>query len=57
MAAVRLDDKADTIENTLSLVLLETSKKNTNSSVSSLDPLASSSWDEVTFLTLSFFGD
>ncbi|KMZ69075.1 Protein ROOT HAIR DEFECTIVE 3 [Zostera marina] len=47
MAAVRLDDKADTIENTLSLVLLETSKKNTNSSVSSLDPLASSSWDEI----------
>lgn len=42
MAAIRLDDKSDNIDNTLSLALVET-----NRSDSSFDPLASSSWDEV----------
>lgn len=49
MAAIRLDDKSDNIDNTLSLALVET-----NRSDSSFDPLASSSWDEVMVLTISF---
>ncbi|KMZ73350.1 putative Protein SEY1 [Zostera marina] len=42
MAAVRLDDNSDNIDNTLSLALVET-----NRSDSSFDPLASSSWEQV----------
>ncbi|XP_073120651.1 protein ROOT HAIR DEFECTIVE 3-like [Henckelia pumila] len=47
MAAIRLTDDADTVENTLSLALLEPkSGASTNKSVS-VDPLASSSWEKV----------
>ncbi|KAG8380094.1 hypothetical protein BUALT_Bualt07G0157900 [Buddleja alternifolia] len=47
MAAIRLDDDADNIENTLSLALVDPkAKASTNRSVSA-DPLASSSWDQI----------
>ncbi|XP_022844460.1 protein ROOT HAIR DEFECTIVE 3-like isoform X1 [Olea europaea var. sylvestris] len=46
MAAIRLDDEADTVENKLSLALLDPKAGTTNKS-SSMDPLASSTWDEV----------
>ena len=44
LAAVRLDDDVDPIENTLSLALV--SGAASRSGISK-DPLASSSWDEV----------
>nr|XP_010925000.3 LOW QUALITY PROTEIN: protein ROOT HAIR DEFECTIVE 3 [Elaeis guineensis] len=48
MAAIRLDDETDNIENTLSLALVDTAKSgNANRSIQSSDPLASSSWEEV----------
>ncbi|CAA6666153.1 unnamed protein product [Spirodela intermedia] len=48
MAAIRLDDSADDIENTLSLALLDTAKANAaDRSIVSVDPLASSSWEKV----------
>ncbi|GFP85689.1 protein root hair defective 3 [Phtheirospermum japonicum] len=47
MAAMRLDDDADSIEKTLSLALVETNSGNTANRSISVDPLASSSWDEV----------
>ncbi|KAK6148720.1 hypothetical protein DH2020_016245 [Rehmannia glutinosa] len=47
MAAIRLDDDADNIESTLSLALVDPkAAASTNRSIS-VDPLASSSWDEV----------
>ncbi|KAM7483840.1 hypothetical protein LguiB_008423 [Lonicera macranthoides] len=46
MAAIRLDDAADSIENTLAVALLETGSA-TNKSSGSLDSLASSTWEEV----------
>lgn len=51
MAAIRLDDKADNIENKLSLALADSANNGvTNKSITSLDPLASSTWEEVTFV-------
>ncbi|KAM0932498.1 putative P-loop containing nucleoside triphosphate hydrolase [Dioscorea sansibarensis] len=48
MAAIRLDDDKDNIENTLSLALVDNPNPNaTNRSIQSFDPLASSSWEEV----------
>ncbi|KAL6005921.1 Cell wall protein rhd3 [Asimina triloba] len=48
MAAIRLDDNADNIDKTLSLTLGEPGSSGvTNRSVTSLDPLASSTWEEV----------
>ncbi|PIA46774.1 hypothetical protein AQUCO_01500372v1 [Aquilegia coerulea] len=48
MAAVRLDDDSDNIANTLSLALVDTtSTSSTNRSITSFDPLASSTWEEV----------
>lgn len=46
MAAIRLDDAVDSIENTLAVALLETGSA-TNKSSGSLDSLASSTWEEV----------
>ncbi|KAK6148718.1 hypothetical protein DH2020_016243 [Rehmannia glutinosa] len=47
MAAIHLDDDADNIESTLSLALVDPkAAASTNRSIS-VDPLASSSWDEV----------
>ncbi|KAJ8643423.1 hypothetical protein MRB53_005171 [Persea americana] len=48
MAAIRLDDKADNIENKLSLALVDSANNGvTNKSITSFDPLASSTWEEV----------
>ncbi|KAG6415812.1 hypothetical protein SASPL_123231 [Salvia splendens] len=47
MAAVRLDDDADSIENMLSLALVDPKSGAAASRGISADPLASSSWDEV----------
>ncbi|XAR49943.1 hypothetical protein NMG60_11004129 [Bertholletia excelsa] len=48
MAAIRLDDNDDNIEKTLAIALIETkSGAVTNKSITSDDPLASSSWEEV----------
>ncbi|KAJ8535862.1 hypothetical protein K7X08_034263 [Anisodus acutangulus] len=44
MAAVRLEDEGDSIDKTLVLALVDTSS---SKSISSVDPLASSTWDEV----------
>ncbi|KAJ1279210.1 hypothetical protein BS78_04G138000 [Paspalum vaginatum] len=48
LAAIRLDDDGDNIENTLSLALVDTASPGTSDrSVQSFDPLASSSWERV----------
>ncbi|XP_077211789.1 protein ROOT HAIR DEFECTIVE 3-like [Tasmannia lanceolata] len=48
MAAIRLDDNPDNIENTLSLSLVGTANSGiTNKSITLLDPLASSSWEGI----------
>ncbi|GER53517.1 protein ROOT HAIR DEFECTIVE 3 homolog [Striga asiatica] len=47
MAAVRLDDVADNIERTLSLALADPKTAASTNRGISVDPLASSSWDEV----------
>ncbi|CAK7356857.1 unnamed protein product [Dovyalis caffra] len=49
MAAIRLDDDVDNIENTLSSALMDT-KNNAavkDRSITTFDPLASSSWEEI----------
>lgn len=49
MAAIRLDDYTDNIENTLSAALVDNVKSAvTNRSITTVDPLASSTWEEVT---------
>lgn len=56
MAAIRLGDEVDNIESTLSSALMDT-KSNlaiTDRSITTCDPLASSSWDEVYFLLFLF---
>lgn len=48
MAAIRLDEETDKIEDTLLLALVDVSSNGVkNRSIQSLDPLASSSWQEV----------
>uniref|UniRef100_A0A0E0MYD0 GB1/RHD3-type G domain-containing protein n=1 Tax=Oryza rufipogon TaxID=4529 RepID=A0A0E0MYD0_ORYRU len=48
MAAIRLDEDGDNIENTLSLALVDTARPGTTDrSIQSFDPLASSSWERV----------
>ncbi|PIN04365.1 hypothetical protein CDL12_23099 [Handroanthus impetiginosus] len=47
MAAVRLDDTADSIENTLSLALVDPKSGTAANRSITGDPLASSSWDEI----------
>eukprot|EP00262_Sarcandra_glabra_P002598 TRINITY_DN1299_c0_g1_i7.p1 TRINITY_DN1299_c0_g1~~TRINITY_DN1299_c0_g1_i7.p1 ORF type:complete len:839 (-),score=166.53 TRINITY_DN1299_c0_g1_i7:268-2514(-) len=50
MAAVRLDDDTDDIEKTLSLALVEPASSGataTKKSITSFDPLASSTWEQV----------
>lgn len=50
MAAIRLDDAADNIENTLVLALVDTkSGTATNKATTSLDALATSTWEEVIY--------
>lgn len=49
MAAVRLDEERDNIESTLSSALIESgSSAAAKRSITMGDPLASSSWEEVT---------
>lgn len=51
MAAIRLDDDVDSIETTLSSALMD-AKNNAavkDRSITTSDPLASSSWEEVAF--------
>lgn len=50
MAVIRLDDEADNVENTLSLALTDSSK-NAATSITKYDPLASSTWEKVSFTT------
>lgn len=48
MAAIRLEEETDNIGNTLALALIESKSGGAaNKSITSSDPLASSSWDEV----------
>ncbi|KAK9155118.1 hypothetical protein Sjap_002598 [Stephania japonica] len=48
MAVIRLEDDPDNIENTLAVALMDSgSTSSSNKSISSLDPLTSSTWDEV----------
>ncbi|CAA3011586.1 ROOT HAIR DEFECTIVE 3-like [Olea europaea subsp. europaea] len=47
MSAIRLDDDADTIVNTLSLALVDPKTAASTNKGTSVDPLASSTWEEV----------
>ncbi|XP_020596643.1 protein ROOT HAIR DEFECTIVE 3-like isoform X2 [Phalaenopsis equestris] len=48
MVAIRLDEDKDSVENTLQLALVDSSNISTsNRSIQSMDPLASSSWEDV----------
>lgn len=47
MAAVRLDDEKDNIEKTLTVALLDTKPNTTDRSITTVDPLASSKWEEI----------
>jgi hypothetical protein len=48
LAAIRLDEDGDDIENTLSIALVDTARPGTTDrSIQSFDPLASSSWERV----------
>ncbi|KAL8171645.1 hypothetical protein V2J09_023449 [Rumex salicifolius] len=47
MAAIRLDEDHEHIENTLNVALVDGSKTNENRSIISADPLASSTWEKV----------
>lgn len=56
LAAIRLDDDdADNIENTLSLALVDsTSGSVKDRSITTVDPLASSTWENVSFCCYDF---
>ncbi|GAB4842527.1 Cell wall protein rhd3 [Ancistrocladus abbreviatus] len=47
MAAVRLDDDADDIEDTLALALVDSTSSNADRSITVSDPLASTTWEKV----------
>ncbi|KAG0490154.1 hypothetical protein HPP92_007017 [Vanilla planifolia] len=47
MAAIRLDDEKDSIESTLSHAFMDTSYSSANRSIQLVDPLVSSSWNDV----------
>uniref|UniRef100_M4EF29 GB1/RHD3-type G domain-containing protein n=1 Tax=Brassica campestris TaxID=3711 RepID=M4EF29_BRACM len=48
MAVIRLDDELDNIEKTLTLALVNSTSNNaTNKSISTIDSLASSTWEQV----------
>lgn len=57
MAAIRLDDAdADNIENTLNVALVDsTSGAVKDRSITTVDALASSTWEEVTLVIISCF--
>lgn len=54
LAAIRLDEEKDDIENTLSLALVETSKTGAIKD-RGLDPLASSTWETVICIFVFIF--
>lgn len=55
MAAIRLDDETDNIESTLTLALVDSpSNAATNRSITNHNPLASSTWEQVTFIAFFF---
>ena len=47
MAVIRLEEDSDKIENTLSVALMGSDNTAGTRSIQSVDPLASSSWEEV----------
>ncbi|KAG0488450.1 hypothetical protein HPP92_007261 [Vanilla planifolia] len=47
VAAIRLDDEKDSIESTLSHAFMDASYSSTNRSIQLVDPLVSSSWNDV----------
>ncbi|XP_048139463.1 protein ROOT HAIR DEFECTIVE 3-like isoform X2 [Rhodamnia argentea] len=47
MAAVRLDNEKDNIEKTLTVALLDIKPNATDRSITTVDPLASSKWEEI----------
>lgn len=49
MAAIRLDDKSDRIEDILNTTLADGPKTQERSIAALTDPLASSTWEEVCF--------
>lgn len=55
LAALRLDDDVDNVENTLTLALVDsTSASVKDRSITTFDTLASSTWENVTFLLFLF---
>lgn len=54
LAAIRLDADGDKIGNTLVLALVD-HKKDASKSISMRDPLASSTWEEVSFVPFFIF--
>lgn len=54
MAVIRLDDELDNIEKTLTLALFNSTSNNaTSKSISTIDSLASSTWEQVTKTSLT----
>lgn len=55
MAAVRLEDESDSIDKVLIVALVDgKAGASSSKSITSVDPLASSTWDEVIGLLVSF---
>jgi protein SEY1 len=58
LAAIRLDEDGDNIENTLSLALVDTARPgSTDRSIQLIDPLASSSWERVRNMSICSSAD
>lgn len=56
MAVIRLDDELDNIEKTLTLALFNSTGNNaTSKSISTIDSLASSTWEQVTKTSQSLY--
>lgn len=58
MAVIRLDDELDNIEKTLTLALFNSTGNNaTSKSISTIDSLASSTWEKVTKTLLTVYNE
>lgn len=58
MAVIRLEDELDNIEKTLTLALVNSTSNNaTSKSISTIDSLASSTWEQVTKTSLSIYNE
>lgn len=58
MAVLRLDDELDNIEKTLTLALFNpTGNSATSKSISTIDSLASSTWEQVTNTSLTVYNE